>query len=484
MPTKIFLTHDGALRAKYGSAGLRRLRAAARAAIAADKARSVRTRWISLDNTRSAHALRLDKVAPGDAAATKAFVDVLHARWQPDYLVLLGSVDVVPMQPLRNPLYSPDPRRGDPDRTIPSDLPYACDDAYSTDPGRFRGATRVVGRLPDATGGDDPAILEHRLEAAAAYASSDRSAYLPPFAVTAATWRGSTSQTLERLVGSTDALAEVPPSGPPWPAATTRRLLQLFNCHGGAADWRFYGQQARGYPLALDASTIAHTERAVVAAECCYGGLAYDAAEAGGHHGFVDAFLDAGAYGYVAATNVAYGPANGNDGADLICRFFLQHVLEGCSLGRALLQARQDYVLQKTALSPVDLKTLAQFALYGDPSIHAVAKAAPPGDDAAPPPGIDARRRRLRANGDALAATTTRASSRAVKLRGRERRRIEREFGVEELRTFRVVAAPRARAGARERFHVSMERERSGLRVIVAREEDGRLNPPTVLRER
>jgi hypothetical protein len=29
-----------------------------------------------------------------------------------------------------------------------------------------------------------------------------------------------------------------------------------------------------------------------------------------------------------------------------------------------------------------------------------------------------------------------------------------------------------------------MERERSGLRVIVAREEDGRLNPPTVLRER
>jgi hypothetical protein len=484
VPTKILLTHNGALRTKYGSAGLRRIRAAARAAVAADKARGVQTRWISLDDARSARSLHVDKVAPDDAAATKAFVDALYAKSRPDYLVLLGSVDVVPMQALRNPLYSPDPRRGDPDRTTPSDLPYACDAAYSLDPGSFRGATRVVGRLPDSTGGDDPATLEQRLAAAASYASSDRATYLPPFALTAADWHGSTSQTLARVVGSSDALTDVPPGGPPWPTGTTRRLLHFFNCHGGAADWRFYGQHAQSYPLALDATTIVQEQRVVAAAECCYGALLYDPAEAGGRHGFADAYLDAGAYGFVGATNVAYGPANGNDGADLVCRFFLQHVLEGCSLGRALLQARQDYVLQKTALSPVDLKTLAQFALYGDASIHAVAKAGPPGDDAAPPPGIDARRRRLRANGDALSATTTRAAARPTELSGRERERIAQQLGVSDVQTFDVVGSRRARPGPRERFHVSIERDRAGLRVVVAREENGRLYPPTVLRQR
>jgi len=244
----------------------------------------------------------------------------------------------------------------------------------------------------------------------------------------------------------------------------------------------------------------------VGAAECCYGGMLYDPELAGGHAGFVDTYLAAGAYGYVAATNVAYGPANGNDGADLVCRFFLQHVLGGASLGRALLQARQDYVFQKATLSPIDLKTLAQFTLYGDPSVHAVARprvdaAAAPGEavpksravaDAGPPEGVEARRRRLRANGRALAASTTRASSTPARLASGELSRIKTELSVRagietaaaELRTFDVVSAPAAAAGADERFHVLMERDRAGLRAVVAREEAGRMYGATVLRER
>jgi hypothetical protein len=56
----------------------------------------------------------------------------------------------------------------------------------------------------------------------------------------------------------------------------------------------------------------------------------------------------------------------------LICQYFLKDVLDGASLGRSTLQARQRFIQNESPLDPVDLKTLAQFNLMGDPSIHPV----------------------------------------------------------------------------------------------------------------
>ncbi|MGH7233175.1 MAG: hypothetical protein ACREJU_17720 [Nitrospiraceae bacterium] len=69
---------------------------------------------------------------------------------------------------------------------------------------------------------------------------------------------------------------------------------------------------------------------------------------------------------------IAYGPSEGNRAADLICQFFLQEVLNGASLGLAALVARQRFIQSATMLDPTDVKTLAQFNLLGDPSIHPV----------------------------------------------------------------------------------------------------------------
>jgi hypothetical protein len=77
-------------------------------------------------------------------------------------------------------------------------------------------------------------------------------------------------------------------------------------------------------------------------------------------------------YGFWGSSTIAYGPADTNDYADLICQYFLREVLNGASLGRACLQARQNYLQQVAPLDPVDLRTIAQFNLIGDPSIHPV----------------------------------------------------------------------------------------------------------------
>jgi hypothetical protein len=115
-----------------------------------------------------------------------------------------------------------------------------------------------------------------------------------------------------------------------------------------------------------------------------------------------------GAYGFFGSTTIAYGPEEGNGSADLITQYFLLYVLEGASLGRAALMARQRFIQETSELDPVDLKTLAQFNLLGDPSVHPVKAENPTGV----PKGVDAddahrverreRRLKLKAMGEFL----------------------------------------------------------------------------------
>jgi hypothetical protein len=76
----------------------------------------------------------------------------------------------------------------------------------------------------------------------------------------------------------------------------------------------------------------------------------------------------------MGSTSLAYGPPRSNDQADLITQYFLGNMIwSGASSGRALLEARHKYILNHGPdLSPTDLKTVAQFYLLGDPSIHPV----------------------------------------------------------------------------------------------------------------
>jgi hypothetical protein len=81
-------------------------------------------------------------------------------------------------------------------------------------------------------------------------------------------------------------------------------------------------------------------------------------------------YLAKGAAGVVASTTIAYGLPDENANADVICQLFIEQVLKGASLGRALLEARLGYVRQQSVADAYDEKTLAQFLLLGDPSLH------------------------------------------------------------------------------------------------------------------
>jgi len=419
---KVIVTSRAALGAKYAAAGLKKIDAALGRLTAADMKRGLAAVVVDLSSAADAAAHGFKAVPAGTAAAKpyKQAVDkIFTALGRPQYVVLLGSVDVIPHVPLKNPLF--DPASPDTDETADSDLPYACDAAYSLDPRKFIAPTRVVGRLPDLTGAGAVAYLTGLIDTAAAYAGRPAADYDACFALSCDAWRDSTETSVKKIFGQNAAVQLSPPVKYKAPAPKgLGRLAHFINCHGGAASPMFVGQAAAGaFQDALHADQVsgAAAEGAVVAAECCYGAQLYNPQVAvPPAMGICNAYLQKKAYGFFGSSTIAYGPAAGNGLADLVCVYFLRAVRGGASLGRACLQARLDYVRNLNGkLTGHDLKTLAQFNLVGDPAVTPVRAAAPEVVKAvslkAAPKGVA---------GDAVAAVTRAVADRLTRNGRRE----------------------------------------------------------------
>jgi len=375
---KLIVTHFGALQGKYGRQGLQKIRKALADLATADKARGLETVSVGVDDSSAMRKYSLTPVKDAsDPAKNKAAIDGLYQKVAPDYILLLGATDVIPHQDLKNPLYSGS-TGDDPDEFAYGDLPYACDAPYSQNPQDFFGPVRVVGRLPDITGGSDPAYLLGLIATATNYKAVDRNSLTSYFAVTAQIWKSSTELSVTNTFGNASLLQDVPPSSSNWPQADLQKPMHFFNCHGASNTPQFFGQPSSGrrdYPVALDASYITGKIQpgTIAAAECCYGAQLYALSSVQPQMGVCNVYLGSQGYGFFGSTTIAYGPASGNAQADLICQYFLQSILAGASLGRAALQARQKFMRSASPADPSDIKTLAQFNLYGDPSLTAVA---------------------------------------------------------------------------------------------------------------
>jgi len=372
-PDKVVVTNVAALKEKYGAAGYLVIEKRIEALIAADKRRGLLTRLVPLDDKATMRALSAPPVTRAtDPAQNKRAIDGVYRAFAPDYLLILGAIDVVPHQDMTNPVHNS--KGDDDDKYAYGDLPYACEAPYSRDAKDFVGPTRVVGRLPDVTGSTDPNYLAKLLQVAAEYkpTAPSQTTY---FAVSAQIWAKSTKLSIQHTFNTSAAKVEnVPPKGFKWSQGQLQARMHFFNCHGASRSSRFYGQPKSGkdeYPPALYADYIDGKirEGTIVAAECCYGAQLYHLSATQKHMGICNVYLANKAYGFFGSTTIAYGPEKSNGQADLVCRYFLQNVLGGASLGRAVLHARQTFVRGSSPIHPKNLKTLAQFNLYGDPSL-------------------------------------------------------------------------------------------------------------------
>lgn len=387
---KIIVTNGAALLAKYGESGLECVRNAVADMIQRDAGRGLVTTLVHLDDPAEMKGIPAPVVSkPGSPQQVKRAVDAIFKALRPDYLMILGAPDVVPQVMLRNPTNG----GFDPDTYIPTDVPYACEAAYGLQAEHFRNPSRIIGRLPDVAGVAD---LDHFLQVirnAANWRSRPANDYRSYFGLSAQAWMGSTQESLTNTFGGHAALRLSPPqllSG--YKPKDFRALSHFINCHGAIADPCFYGDDggpdhSRVMPACFHSGHLAGkvAPGTVATAECCYGSLLYgppDSADPSAPP-IANSYLREGAYAFFGSGSVAYGPAVGNGAADLVCQYFLQKVLAGQSTGQAALEARQDFARNAVQLSPVDLKTIVQFDLIGDPSVHPVAATKAPGPKAA-----------------------------------------------------------------------------------------------------
>ncbi len=499
MDDKIIVSNRAALTAKYGSAGVQKIKQAVTALIAADAKRGIKSRLVYLDDAVAMKSFKGKAVTdPVDPRQNKEAIDAIFKAADPDYLMILGAIDVVPHQDMANPAFVPPD--DDPDKFAYGDLPYACDTPYSRDIATFKGPTRVVGRLPDLTKKTaSPAYLISLLGFAEKFKSRAAADYGKYFGLSTFSWRNSTELSLTNTFGNHAALTIAPPGGPTHPAARLAPLAHFINCHGGQADPNFYGEKGNSQPVSLTSAGIAKKIKpgTVAAVECCYGAELYDSVTLALPLPICQQYLIQGAYGYFGSSTIAYGPADGNGAADLITQYFLVAVLGGASIGHAALMARQQFVSQTGELDPMDLKTLAQFSLLGDPSVvPAIVPSA-----TSVPKGVDTekserqarhqRRAKSRAVGQMLQETKPTASKKATKVRKSETvskalRNIAKEAGIGTKRDFMAFdvktpkgARPRGSKAvpAASRYYVAVYRPKKEYHSVaaVAKEVSGRI---------
>ncbi|NML37660.1 hypothetical protein HHL17_10695 [Chitinophaga sp. G-6-1-13] len=407
LTTKLIITNKTALQKKYGDQH-QALLDDLTSLQAADAGRQLSTQLIFLDDVTQMQACQSTPVTDiTDEAQHKKAIDDLYRFYSPGYIMLVGAQDIIPFQRLKNLL-----KDNDPDSLIPSDLPYACDAPYDTDPGKFIAPTRVVGRVPDIPGVADPAYLRSLIKDILDTVSQPALVYKPYFAASTFDWQDSTQNSLQNIFGDKNSLLIFPGTdalnGTNWSTQMMPKT-HFINCHGAVYNPGYYGQKSTDFPLAMRSDTITAklSTGTIVAAECCYGGQLYDPQKnAAKLMSMANSYLLNHAIAFVGASNIAYGPPTGQGLADLLTQFFLINVLNGASTGRALLEARQRFLHEMgPTLDPFELKTAAQFYLLGDPSLQPVINDRDPSTDGVTQPFVNTlqnRRDNLEARGKML----------------------------------------------------------------------------------
>ncbi len=383
---KLSVTMRQGLERKYDAAALGRIARAVQDWVAADARRGIRNIHVALDDRASMQAVGAAPISGRATVGTiKRAIDKLWRRLNPDYLVLFGGDDIVPMFVVPNPSYDPN---GDTDRQVPTDNPYASSLPFrSSERDSYLVPDRVIGRIPDVPSSGDPSWLVDYLATATAWTSQPANVYTDMYAICCDAWDRAGDACVQYLSAPARSLLISPPTSDTSPVGRRRLSLKvhMVKCHGAQLDPKFYGQRGNSFPVALTSATLKPRLQSatLAAAMCCYGAQTYSPADPAaadrGEWPVASTYLRKGALGFAGATMIAWVGVSQMMCADWIVAGYLKGALGGASTGRAFLESKQDYVhwIAQQGQTPdiADEKTLIEYILLGDPSIHPVSTA-------------------------------------------------------------------------------------------------------------
>jgi hypothetical protein len=401
---KLSVTVKCNLESKYDPAALKQINTAIKRWRKADSKRGIRTVHVAVDD--SAEMLRVwrdyfpkaARVRPVSGKVTapkiKRAIDDLWKRLEPEFLVLFGGCDIVPMFEVWNPAYDPN---GDDDEKVPTDNPYASSKRFR--PSKrisYLVPDRVIGRIPDmvsdpgATGRNgDPAWFVDYLKTATSWKALDNFYARPLYAICTRECKGAGLDCLN-YIERPDSRLFLSPSITDGSSLARKRLsapVHMIKCHGSQFRPAFYGEKEihkrTRFLKAIRSATLESrvTSATLVSTMCCYGAQIYSPfdpkAKYRGEWPLASTYLRKGALGFVGSTMKAWVGLFARKWADILAAGYLKNVLAGSSIGRAFLDSKTAFaysIIEKgKILDLADEKTLIEYVLLGDPSIHPVA---------------------------------------------------------------------------------------------------------------
>jgi len=398
---KLSVTVKSRLEARYDPADLQLIEDAVRQWIEADVKRGIQTVHVHVDDPTEMNARGVQPVS-GEATAEK-IKQAIEDLWntftpEPDYLVLFGGEDIVPMFQVPNPAIG---MRGlDPDPTVPSDNPYATHLDFSpSDPKSYVVPERAIGRIPDMVSdpaypnrkGDAGWLLDY-LKVATNWKPKAKSFYKRPYAICTAEAEAAATEFMQKTFTQPGLPLLCPPvsDSAVSPAARNQlsARLHMIKCHGNKGDATFWGfpefvpHTRENASAAINSATLKALLQpsTVVASMCCYGAQIFSPsdpkARSPGEWPMASTYLRQGALGFIGSTMMAWVGTSAMGPADWIVQGYVKNVLAGASTGNAFLACKQDYrshySFEDNTLSDNEEKTLIEYVLLGDPSIHPV----------------------------------------------------------------------------------------------------------------
>jgi hypothetical protein len=307
-------------------------------------------------------------------------------------LLIVGGPEIIPFHHLPNPTL-------DDDLDVPSDNPYSTIDENYFIP------QWPVGRLPGETGSDAGLLLYQIRNLIYNYEQRTSKAFRPGVTLNAffgwlRQWLANIGLTSKKNVNmgysaevwqeasagvfSTIDKAKALRLSPPTDTSNIvlnggqGPKLGYFNLHGVQDGSNWYGQKdfstestGPDYPIALTPSLFSEKipSPKYVFSEACYGA---NILEKFHDDAMSLKFLDCGTITFVGSTCIAYGSVTMPlIAADYLAEKFWKQVLDGDSVGYALMRAKLTFAQEMTRkqgfLDGEDQKTLLSFVLFGDP---------------------------------------------------------------------------------------------------------------------
>ncbi|MEO5907293.1 MAG: hypothetical protein ABIQ11_11240 [Saprospiraceae bacterium] len=479
---KIIVTNHSALQKKYKSQ-TEKVLSLLKKLIAADKKKGIDTSVINLDDMTEMKKVNGRAVTnPSNEKQNVTAVQKIFDRLNPDYLVLFGSADIIPFIRIKNPVYNrfedssdvdDDGNTTEKDREdgeyILSDLPYTCDIPFTKDYEKYTSTNqgmvfRVVGRIPDIIGESNIPYITKVVKHAIDWKTKQRSAGRG-FALSTDDWSSVTSASIKSLFGNKfDLLISKGNPGPVLKFNLIKSDIHLINCHGGPGN-DFFSNSQDGTAISSNQLDKQIKKGTIGAAECCFGAQLYFDPQQ--NLPMASNYLEEGATGFLGSSTTSYGASNVDAepyDADIMTKYFLKYILQGRSTGSALQQARIDFKRDAFSLEDgldilMSYKTLIQFYLLGDPSIHYVKKKVQ--TEAGLPKGISNRRKAAakRSSQIIIPQITTRKIAKSLNPTPRKLADILLDYNMEgsKVQTIQVTATAPAMAS----INISGKRRKS-----------------------